>query len=164
MWNLGRFLRVAAAAMALCALSACTVTLISHYDEETDKGVAQLHSEIAAHLAKLEQLAAGPGGAPVTPACRFDNFKDTYAQFLAKAHVLTVRNEIREKNQLTTAQLGLLEQSLGDAGLMSVHRDADGQCMTLGTVQATRAMLDQHFRAVLKLELAKKLYRAGEKS
>jgi hypothetical protein len=153
-----RSLRLAVTALSAAALlGACT--LISDYDERTDEGVNELQTEVATHLAVLEQLAAGPNGKPVSPECKFANFQDTYAQLIAHAHVLTVRNEARAKNELTTQQLTLLTKSLGD-GLVAVHRDADGQCMSEGAIIIAQQILDQNFRAILKLELAKKEYRA----
>jgi hypothetical protein len=153
--------RVAFAALALTTiLCGCTIRLISEYDPETDRGVSALQSEVTAQLATLEQLGAGPGGQPVSPDCKFENFKETYAQLAAQAHVLKVRNEVRDKNELTTTQLGLLEKNLGEQ-LVSLHRDADGQCMTRGTVLAARETLDQLFRAILKLEIAKQKFRGG---
>jgi hypothetical protein len=116
---------------------------------------------MASHLAKLEQLANGPGGKPTVPACQFDNFSDAYAQFSARAHVLTVRNEARSKNEPTTEQLRSLEESIGQL-LVAVHRAGNDQCMSSGAIAASTSALDQHFRAILKLELAKKIYRGAE--
>ena len=156
-----RAAKVALAALALTTfLGGCTIRLISEYDPETDQGVSALQSEVTAQLAILEQLGAGPGGQPVSPACKFENFKDSYTQFAAQAHVLKVRNEVRDKNELTTTQLELLEKNLGEQ-LVALHREADGQCMTRGTVIAARETLDQMFRAILKLEIAKQKYRGG---
>ena len=148
------------AAFALTTLlSGCAVQLISEYDAETDQGVSSLQSEVTAQLAILEQLGAAPGG-PKSPECKFENFKDSYTQFAAQAHVLLVRNQVRDKNQQTITQLELLEKNLGE-GLVTTHRDADGQCMTRGTVIVARETLDQLFRAILKLEIAKKQVRGG---
>ena len=148
------------AALALTTLlGGCAVQLISDYDPETDQGISALQSEVTAQLAILEQLGAAPGG-PKSPECKFENFKDSYAQFAAQAHVLKVRNEARFKNELTTTQIELLEKNLGEQ-LVALHRDAEGQCMTSGTVIAARATLDQLFRAILKLEIAKQKVRQG---
>lgn len=145
---------------ATALLAACQVRFISEYDEATDLGVSALQGEVTAQLATLDQLASGPDGRPVTPACKFENFKDAYAQFAAQAHVLLVRNQIREKNQPTTDQLKLLEQNLAE-GLPTVHREADGGCMSRGAVTVARETLDQTFRSILKLEIAKKQFRGG---
>lgn len=155
----GRSVRQIAFAFAIYMLLA-GCTFLSEYDPETDQGVSALQSEVASHLAKLELLADGPDGRPVSPACRFENFKDTYADLAAKAHVLAVRNEARDKNELTTQQLALLSNSISN-GLVTVHRDADGQCLSMGAIVAARQTLDQNFRAILKLELAKKQSRGG---
>lgn len=150
---------MATALASALLLAGCT--MLSDYDAETDRGVSDLQTQVASHLATLEQLAEGPDGNPVSPACRFDNFKDTYVQLAAKVHVLAVRNEARDKNELTTQQLSLLSSTLSE-GLVAVHREADGQCMSKGAVVAARQILDQNFRAILKLELAKKQYRGGQ--
>jgi hypothetical protein len=138
----------------------CAIQLVSEYDAGTDEGVSELQADVTAHLARLDRLSMGPNGQPVTPACRFENSADAYAQFAARAHVLKIRNEVRAKNELTTTQLGLLEKNLGES-LVATHRDADGGCMTHGTILAAREIMDQMFRAILKLELAKKQFRGG---
>lgn len=147
---------------AVCGvLPGCAVQMVSSYDPETDHGVSQLHAEVTELLANLDLLAAGPNGRPISPDCKFENFRHDYSQLAAKAHVLKIRNEIREKNELTTTQLGLLEQNLGEL-LPTTHREADGGCMTRGAVLVARESMDQMFRAILKLELAKKQFRGGE--
>jgi hypothetical protein len=149
------------ALIASALLAGCAVQFVSQYDPETDEGVSALHSELTAHFATLNQLAVGPNGQPMSPACKFENFRETYAQLAAQAHVLKVRNEVRDQNELTVAQLGLLEQNLGEL-LPATHRDGDGGCMTQGAILVARETMDQMFRAILKLELAKKQFRGGE--
>jgi pyruvate/2-oxoacid:ferredoxin oxidoreductase beta subunit len=141
-------------------LSACTIRLISEYDAETDKGVTQLQSAVATHLATLAQLSKGLDGAPVKPACQYENFGNTYAQLAAQARVLVVRNEVRIKNEQTTQQLKSLTETL-EKELPELHRSVPDRCMTQGTVEAARTIVEQHFRAILKLELAKKIYRGA---
>jgi len=154
----------ALAAVAACVvfvLAGCTIRLISEYDETTDAAVTQLQTDVAEHLAVLKGFTDPETGKPSHPKCEFKNFGDTYAQLAAKAHVLVVRNESRPKNGLTTDQLKLLEQSIGEH-LVGFHRDADGECLTAGAIDTAGEALDQNFRAILKLELAKKQYREGK--
>jgi hypothetical protein len=154
-------IRTFSAVLTACALlTGCQVRFVSEYDLDTDEGVSALQADVTAHFATLEQLAVGPNGQPISPACKFENFREVYAQFSAQAHVLKVRNEVRDKNELTVAQLGLLEQNLADL-LPATHRDGDGACMTRGAVTVARATMDQLFRAILKLELGKKYFRGG---
>ena len=153
-------LALATTLLVTSLLSGCTLRLISDYDPETDQGVSALQADVTAHLARLDRLSGGPGGRPQQPQCQFENFADAYAGFAARAHVLKVRNEVRDQNQLTITQLGLLEQNLGE-GLVVTHRDAEGGCLTHGTIMVTRELMDQMFRAILKLELAKKQFRGG---
>jgi hypothetical protein len=145
-------------------LSGCQVLLVSHYDAETDKGVTELQREVATHLAKLKAYSTnsnGELGAPKSPDCKFENFAGSYVMFGAQAHSLVVRNEARAKNALTTAQLKELEGSLL-MDLATFHREAEEQCLKSAAVDAVSKILDQHFGAVLKLELAKKIYRSQE--
>ena len=139
-------------------LGGCAVALVSAYDAETDQGVTALQTGIARHLATLEQLATADQGNPKHPDCEYARYVETYAEFSADAHVLIVRNEARPKNELTVQQLQSLADSLAQ-GLPVVHQTATGGCMTAGAVAAARETLDQNFRAILKLELAKKSYR-----
>lgn len=153
-------MRLFVAGAAAMLLAGCAVSLVSDYDPETDQGVSALQYEVTEHLTTLDLLAAGPNGRPVTPDCKYENFAAVYAQFAARAHVLKVRSEVRPKNELTTTQLGLLEQNLGE-GLATTHREADGGCLSHGAIVVARETMDQMFRAILKLELAKKQFRGG---
>ena len=143
------------------AASGCTVRLMSEYDAETDQAITALQSDVALHLARLVALSKGPDDKAQHPACEFANFTDLYRQFAARAHVIDVRNSARRKNNLTTQQIEGLYESLATE-LPTLHREATGSCLTAGAITAAEASLDQHFRAILKLELAKKTYRAAE--
>jgi hypothetical protein len=146
---------------ALLTVAGCTTRLISEYDEATDQAVTQLQAHVASHLATLNQLVDPETAKPKHPDCEFDRFTSTYAQLSADVHVLVVRNEARQKNALTTAQLKVLEDSISSA-LVTLHRDSDDKCMDAGTIVVAGQMLDQNFGAILKLELAKKLYRGEQ--
>ena len=143
---------------ASLTVGGCAIRLVSEYDEATDRGVTQLQSDVAAQLTQLKDLIDPQTRKPKHPDCEFDKFSGAYSRLAASAHVLVVRNEARQKNTLTTEQLKLLESSIGEE-LVTVHRESDDKCMNAGAIQVVSDALDQNFRAILKLELAKKLYR-----
>ena len=140
------------------ALASGCVKLISSYDAETDLAVTKLQGEIQTHLANLRQLSAGLDGKPIHPACEFSNYASKYSELSQQARLVEIRNQARAKNELTVTQLAMLRASI-DTELPEVHRESDDQCLTAGALTALQATFDQHFLAILKLELAKKTYR-----
>lgn len=152
----------------------CQVSYVSHYDEATDRGVMELHGVIDAHLARLDALAAEPPGLEaLARQCDPVQFDESYSGLRTRLRALLVRNQARERNDLTVAQLEALGASLetlrqqqqerfapGD-GSRAIARPGD-RCLGTGQLQANRQILEQHVRAILKLELAKRDFRAQE--
>lgn len=159
---------------AILWLAGCQVSLISDYDPTTDKGVSDLQRGIERHLGLLETLAAEPPGLEtLLEACKPEKFDDTYRQLQADLRTLIVRNEAREKNQRTVEQLRDLQKSLETLQQQQRERyeptDPDravvkpgDHCLSRGQVDVNRRALEQHLRAILKLELAKRDFRKEE--
>jgi hypothetical protein len=66
------------------ALTACTVHLVSDYDDQIDTGLSQLNTDITAFVNKMIANAGQPAGA-------YDANKDFYTNEEAKADTLIVR-------------------------------------------------------------------------
>jgi len=127
----------------------CThVQLISPYDETTDRMVTALHQSTSEVLDELE-AAPTPSHASISKR---------YAALRSDLRAVQLRNEARPKNELTIQQLELLKANLDK--LEQVHKDG---LLVQAMVPIQRDTLDQTFRAILRLELAKKeLTGAGE--
>lgn len=143
-------------ALLLC-LNSCTVTLISEYDEYTDKAVSDMQEQVELHLTRMEKLAVGFDGQPVRPACEYQQNQEFYIESLAAARTLKTRNEVRPRNDITTRQLGLLIDNLENLEMLHQGDPPDpGHCLSSANTQLARASMDQMFNAILKLEDAKK--------
>ena len=125
-------------------LSACTVTLISQYDEVTDKSVTALQRKVEQHLVSLESVAG-------TPDCPYAKYQKFYEEAKVDVSAIRTRAEATPKNEITVEQIGLLGSSLGD--LEQLHQLG---CISKNQIPPLRIPLNTTFTAILKLELAKK--------
>jgi hypothetical protein len=133
------------ALMAL-ALSACAVTLISQYDEQTDRLTSDLQRAMTGHFEMLRSATA--------PACTYPNFVDFYRDRRVDVSVLDVRARSIPKNQETIRQVELIGSSL--AALEEIHRDAGASCPSAQVLSPVERGLQQQFLSILTLEQAKK--------
>jgi hypothetical protein len=150
------------AVVLVCLLAGCRVALISDYDATTDQWITELQQTIDAHLSTLESLSTVEDSSSME-RCQPERFADTFRNIDARLRSLILRNEVRAKNTLTVEQLKLLQSSIGKLQQQQIARyaqaetsnNADG-CLTSAQVQVNRNILEQHIRAVLKLELSKR--------
>ena len=155
------------AVVLLCLLAGCQVALISDYDATTDQWITELQQSIDAHLSTLESLNSVQDSSSIE-RCQPARFADTYRNIDARLRSLILRNEARAKNTLTVEQLKLLQSSIGKLRQQQVARyselgtrvDSQG-CLSSEQIQINREILEQHIRAVLKLELSKRDLRGG---
>jgi len=149
------------AVVLLCLLAGCQVALISDYDATTDQWITELQQIIDAHLSTLESLSVQDSSS--IERCQPARFADTYRNIDARLRSLILRNEVRAKNTLTVEQLRLLQSSIGKLRQQQAARyselgtrgDSQG-CLSSEQIQINREILEQHIRAVLKLELSKR--------
>jgi len=126
----------------LLASSACGhVTLISPYDETTDKGVTALEKSISGLLDQLDH----------DPVPDYASLSGTYDSVFSDLASLRLRNDARPKNTQTVGQLDALRKSLTD--LRQLHQQGKLNHVMVGP---TRDILEQNVRAILTLELQKK--------
>lgn len=150
------------AVVLVCLLAGCRVALISDYDATTDQWITELQQTIDAHLSTLEYLSTAEDSSSIE-RCQPVRFADTYRNIDARLRSLILRNEVRAKNTLTVEQLKLLQSSIEKLRQQQAARysnlgtrgDTDG-CLSHEQVQVNRSILEQHIRAVLKLELSKR--------
>jgi len=135
--------RIEQLAIALSAviLVACAVTFISSYDETTDKGITALQKSVEGLMNQLNH----------DPVPDYAAMKKNYDAIRSDLSSLRLRNEARPKNTLTVRQLDELKAELDK--LENMHRD---KTLNKAMVEPARAILDQAFLAILKLELEKK--------
>lgn len=165
----GRFAVLAAVLSFGVTLAGCQVSRVSTYDPETDRAVTELQQDIDMYLTTLEMLAEKPKStASLKQPCDPEQFADVYRKLNAKLRTLTLRNEARDRNQLTVDQLHLLRENLSNLQSQQKLRYATqaaapgDRCLGMGQLQVNRNSLEQIIRAILTLELAKREFREGE--
>ncbi|NQT56200.1 MAG: hypothetical protein HQ551_08235 [Desulfobacteraceae bacterium] len=140
---------IQSAALYLClliiglAVSGCTVRLIADYDQKIDDGVTGLQKKTGAFLIKLERTCQTPEGAYSQHVSFYDDAK-------VELSALQVRADAIALNKLTSNQLKLLQDSFQK--MEEQHKKG----FTPIVVIKTRNLLNSHFTAILKLEVAKK--------
>jgi len=145
--SIGR--RLLAMIFGLVVLAGCAVTLISSYDETTDKGVTSLQKSVDELMNKLDQDAF--------PA--YKTVKKDYDKIRSDFNSIYFRNEARPNNALTLKQLDELKAQLVQVEKM--HKD---KMLNRAMVGQIRNTLNQTFRAILTLELKKKELNEGTAS
>lgn len=128
----------------LLGSSACTVKLISSYDEATDKAVTNLQRKVETFLVDL-------GSEQGSPKCAYDNHKAFYGDVKVDVSAIRVRAAAIRQNELTVEQLRLLDDSLNK--LERLHKIG---CPSTDQLNALRTAFNSSFTAILRLELAKK--------
>ena len=135
-----RFLSVALAFV----LSACSVTLISNYDEQIDRAATALQKQMDAHLTKLE-AASGP-------VATFDSNKQFYQDYLVDVRAVELRASAHPENRQSLGQYRLMLDNLED--LRSTHETA--VTLSVAYIGTVRELFNQGWRAIITLEVAKK--------
>jgi len=136
----------------LFALSACTIRLISEYDENIDRGATALHKSFESFFFKIESQSF--------PACNYDNHKDFYDQSKVDISALKLRAEAIPKNDNTIKQIKTLADSLNL--LEQLHQTHTDNCLLKEEVAVLRTNFNVSLGAIIKLELAKKKKRYSE--
>ncbi len=125
-------------------LPACSVKLISSYDEATDKAVTALQRKTEAHLIGLEAVEG-------LPECKYEKHKSFYDEAKVDVSAIAVRAAAIPQNDITTESVALLANSLGS--LEKLHKIA---CLSKDQIAPLRLQFNTSFTAILKLELAKR--------
>ncbi|MGA3244399.1 MAG: hypothetical protein ABSE41_07280 [Bacteroidota bacterium] len=132
----------AAMLFTMLVLVGCSnITLISSYDETTDKGVTALDKSVNGLLNKLDK----------DPVPDYDVLKNSYDEIRADLGSLRLRNEARPKNTLTVKQLDIVKTQLDI--LENQHKTKK---LNQAMMDPLRGIFQQTFGAILKLELEKK--------
>lgn len=125
--------------------AACTVTLVSTYDEHIDESATVLQHQMDAFLTRME---AQPG----EPEASYAANADFYRNYLVDLRAVEVRASAHEKNDITLQQIALLRGSIEE--LRAVHEE-QGRIST-ASAATFRELFNTAWRAVIQWELAKK--------
>jgi hypothetical protein len=140
-WALRRAagLRVLALLFVAVAIAACTVRLVSNYDDVFDQKVTELQKKVDSYLVTAAQGTNG-------------DFAAFAADVKGDLAVIAARANGIDKNDLTIKQVESLRAAFDD--VEKIHARGPDAFKASALVQAD--LLDTIFRAIIKLELAKK--------
>ncbi len=139
-----RVLSVFSLCFCVLVLTGCMASLISDYDENTDRAVTELHKEFETFFVTLKTQTDQAD-------CRYDNHKTFYIESAVSVSSIEIRASAIDKNEKTVEQIGLLKQSMNT--LQQLH---ELSCLSEGQIESLQSSFNSMFTAILRLELAKK--------
>jgi hypothetical protein len=128
--------------LVLLAATGCSVRLIAEYDKKIDDGITEVQKKTEAFLLKMERIAETPEGAYAKHIGFYDEVK-------VDLSLLRVRADAIAQNDLTSKQIGLLQDSF--KSLEEQHKKGLKPVM----IESIRQSLNAQFTAILKLEVSK---------
>lgn len=131
--------------VSLMLAAACTVTLVSAYDEHIDQAATTLQREMDAFLTSMERAGDEPAGS-------FEANIGFYDQYMVDLRAVEVRAAAHEDNDITLQQIGLMRQNVEE--LRTLHQEQDG--ISPAAAATFRELFNTAWRAVIQWEIAKK--------
>lgn len=133
-------------------LTGCSISLVSPYDEQTDKSVTELQKDVERFLTKMESLND-------KPECSYEFQTAFYENVKVSLSSIKIRADAIPNNSITSEQIALLKTSLSDLENLHKHKLAkqdSNHCLTASEIEPIRSNLNISFTAILKFEIAKK--------
>ncbi len=127
--------------LSVAITAACTLTLISSYDEQIDKTATELQKKMDHFLTSLQ--------ADLQPA--YQESKAFYDDYLIELRSVLVRAKSHPKNSITEKQIELMMGNIEE--LRAMHKEG---ALDTEAIDTTRDLFNTGWRAVITLELAKK--------
>jgi hypothetical protein len=147
-WDICQFKLVILLLVFVMITSGCTVTLVSKYDEQTDKNVTALQQKFEAYLIRLEGESF--------PKCSYASNKAFYDDTKVQISSSQVRANAIPMNKITVEQLDALSKATSGLETSQKMRDDKKSCLPKEIIETDRTMFNSIFTAILKFELAKK--------
>lgn len=129
------------AGLVLSVLLACSVKLISNYDEQIDQSATSLQKDMDRFLTRLI----------ADPQPSYEKSKDFYDEYAVELRSLLLRAQSHPKNTQTEQQIQLMMKSLEDLRTMHQAGPIDDDVL-----KTTRDLFNQSWKAIITLEMAKK--------
>lgn len=131
--------------LIILQFSACTLKLISDYDQQTDEAVVSLHKQIESLLIKIDKAIGSSKAA-------YSNFEKYYDEIRTDLASLQLRAKTRPLNGIQVTQLSNISNQI--ELLEKAHKAPEG--IIKEEIPIIRGAFNQAIEAILKLELAKK--------
>jgi hypothetical protein len=129
---------------------ACTVRLISDYDDVLDKDVTALQLSTETFL---NQLASEAG----TPAAAYSANSDFYLKTNASLRTMATRAASQPKSNIVVGEVQTLQTTFND--LQKLHQLNGDKGLSVENIANTRSALETEFTSILTLELALKSHK-----
>lgn len=131
--------------------TSCKLTLLSAYDETTDKVLSEMQQSTTAFFVKYETT-------PAAPELKYGNQTAFYQGLMTSSRTLRIRNSAIEKNQPMITMLDLLDENIH---LMdSLHRQKPDGLLAPHDVRLLKSAFETQYTAMFKFVMALKA-RAG---
>ena len=131
----------------LFLLTACKITLLSSYDEVTDKVLSDMQQSTTAFFVKYEST-------PKDTALKYQYQLPFYQQLKTNARTLRIRNSAIEKNRPMITMLDLLDENI--VLMDSLHRQKPDGLLATHDVRLLKSAFESQYTAMFKFIMALK--------
>jgi hypothetical protein len=125
---------------------ACTLKLVSEYDEQIDASATALQKEMGSYLTELAAVGAG------SPEETYHHNAAFYRSYEVSLRSVRIRAEANRQNQITVQQINNMLSSL--QALAEVHEDQG--TVSDAFINTTRGLMNTSWQAIIEWEIAKK--------
>lgn len=145
--------RIFVLAIALLFFTACKITLLSAYDEVTDRVLSEMQQSTTAFFVKYETT-------PSAPELKYQNQQAFYQGLMTSSRTLRIRNSAIEKNRPMITMLDLLDENIQ---LMdSLHRQKTDGLLAPHDVRLLKSAFETQYTAMFKFVMALKSRAAAQ--
>lgn len=132
---------------ALILFTACKITLLSAYDEVTDKVLSEMQQSTTSFFVQYETT-------PTASELKYANQQPFYQGLKTSSRTLRIRNNAIEQNRPMITMLDLLDENIN---LMdSLHRQKPDGLLAPHDVRLLRSAFETQYTAMFKFILALK--------
>lgn len=133
--------------LSIFLFTACKVTLLSAYDEVTDKTLSEMQQSTTTFFVKHE---TNPGSQDLS----YNNSQPFYEGLRVKSRTVRIRNNAIEKNKIMINMLDLLDENVN---LMdSLHKGKPNGLLTKADVTLLKNAFESQYTAIFKFIMALK--------
>ncbi|MDF2187432.1 hypothetical protein [Paraflavitalea sp. CAU 1676] len=133
--------------LSVLLFTACKVTLLSAYDDVTDKTLSEMQQSTTTFFVKHE---ANPGSQDLS----YNNSLPFYEGLRVKSRTVRIRNNAIEKNKIMINMLDLLDENVN---LMdSLHKGKPNGLLSKSDVTLLKGAFESQYTAMFKFIMALK--------
>ncbi|MGN6417702.1 MAG: hypothetical protein ACTHMC_09440 [Pseudobacter sp.] len=132
---------------AFFLLTACKITLLSAYDEVTDKVLSDMQQSTTSFFVQYETTPSAPG-------LKYENQLPFYQGLKISSRTLRIRNNAIEQNKPMITLLDLLDENI--TLMDSLHRQKPDGLLAPHDVRLLKSAFETQYTAIFKFILALK--------